>query len=389
MILTINGGSSSIKFSLFTRSLEPKIKGKIDRIGLAGPHLTYTDLPSGKETSSEVAASDLGAAANSFVDWLEKLDGFHEIHAIGHRIVNGMEYDKPVLVDDHFIEKLKEISQYDPDHLPQELLLIQIIRDRHSTIPQIACFDTSFHACLPKIAQLLPLPRRFFEAGIRRYGFHGLSYAYLMHKLPELTGTSVANSRIILAHLGSGSSLAAVKDGKSVDTSMGFTPAGGVMMGTRPGDLDPGAVWAIIQREQLTPQQYNDLINHQSGLLGVSETSSDLRDLLKKEPSDPRAAEAIQLFCYQVKKWIGAFSAVLGGLDLLVFTGGIGENSAVIRSRICQGLEYLGIQLDETRNGNPDTLISADKAAVSTYVLPTDEEWMIASIVAELMNIKK
>jgi acetate kinase len=389
MILTINGGSSSIKFSFFTTALEPKIKGKIDRMGLASPHLTYTEYPSGYETTSDMPASGLEQAANSFADWLEKLHGFHEIQAIGHRIVNGMEYDQPVRVDDHFLARLKELCQYDPDHLPQELLLMQILRHRHPDIPQIACFDTSFHAGLPKVARIFPVPRRFYEAGIRRYGFHGLSYTYLMHKLPDLAGDGVANSRIILAHLGSGASLTAVKDGKSIDTSMGFTPAGGIMMGTRPGDLDPGAVWAMIQKEQLSPQQLNDLINHESGLLGVSETSSDLRDLLKKEPADPRAAEAIQLFCYQVKKWIGAFSAVLGGLDLLVFTGGIGENSAVIRSRICQGLEYLGIRLDENRNGNGEALISMEKTAVKTYVIPTDEEWMIASTVAELMNLKK
>src|SRR5450631_1201920 len=260
MILTINGGSSSIKFSLFTGSLEPKIKGKVDRIGLAGPHLTFTEYPAGKETSSDMAASGLEEAANSFVDWLEKLDGFHEIDAIGHRIVHGMEYDKPVPVDDHFTARMKEVNQYDPDHLPQELLLIQIFRDRHPAIPQIACFDTTFHSSLPKVARILPVPRRFYEAGIRRYGFHGLSYAYLMHKLPDITGSSVTNSRIILAHLGSGASLAAVKDGKSIDTSMGFTPAGGIMMGTRTGDLDPGAAWAMIQKEQLSPQQFNDLI---------------------------------------------------------------------------------------------------------------------------------
>ena len=260
MILTINGGSSSIKFSFFTTALEPKIKGKIDRMGLASPHLTYTEYPSGYETTSDMPASGLEQAANSFADWLEKLHGFHEIQAIGHRIVNGMEYDQPVRVDDHFLARLKELCQYDPDHLPQELLLMQILRHRHPDIPQIACFDTSFHAGLPKVARIFPVPRRFYEAGIRRYGFHGLSYTYLMHKLPDLAGDGVANSRIILAHLGSGASLTAVKDGKSIDTSMGFTPAGGIMMGTRPGDLDPGAVWAMIQKEQLSPQQLNDLI---------------------------------------------------------------------------------------------------------------------------------
>jgi acetate kinase len=389
MILTINGGSSSIKFSLFNESLEEKLKGKIDRIGLTNPQLTVADPSTGQKNNSPVKAVDLKEAAGSLIDWLEKQKAFEQVKAIGHRIVHGMERNKPALIDKDFIAALKSITQYDPDHLPGEIGLIEIFRARHPGLPQVACFDTTFHAGMPRLAQLLPIPRRFDKAGIRRYGFHGLSYSYLMEKLVEITGNKATGDRIILAHLGSGASLAAVKDGKSIDTTMGFTPVGGLMMGTRPGDLDPGAAWFMIQKEKLSAAQFNELINHQSGLLGVSETSSDIQDLLKNEQTDKRAAEAILLFCYHVKKWIGAFTAVLGGLDTLVFSGGIGENSAVIRSRICQGLDYLGIDLEEIRNNNNELLISTDAAGVKTYAIPTDEEWMIAKTVIGLLDLKK
>ena len=385
MILTINGGSSSIKFSLFNESLEEKLKGKIDRIGMGDSLLTYT----GQKNKFPVKAVDLKEATDSLIDWLEKQKIFGQVRAIGHRIVHGMERNKPAIIDAELIAALKDIIQYDPDHLPEEVELIEAFRAHLPGLPQVACFDTAFHAGLPRIAQLLPIPRRFDEAGIRRYGFHGLSYAYLMGKLTEIAGTKAAKGRIILAHLGSGASLAAVKEGKSIDTSMGFTPVGGIMMGSRPGDLDPGTAWFMIQKEKLSAAQFNDLINHQSGLIGVSETSSDIQDLLKNEQTDKRAAEAVGLFCYQVKKWIGAFSAVLGGLDTLVFSGGIGENSAVIRSRICQGLEFLGIDLEETRNNNNERLISPDTATVRTYAIPTDEEWMIAKTVAGLLGFNQ
>ncbi|MDR3711980.1 MAG: acetate/propionate family kinase [Puia sp.] len=387
MILTINGGSSSIKFSLFNEALEPRLKGKIDRIGLGNPQLSYTDFS--EKNNFPVKAVDGKEATQSLIDWLEKRRVFEQVKAIGHRIVHGMDRNEPEILDEEALAALKHIVQYDPDHLPGEIGLIEVFRSRYPAVPQVACFDTNFHAGLPRVAQLLPIPRRFDEAGIRRYGFHGLSYSYLMHKLTEIAGAQTAGGRVILAHLGSGASLAAVKEGKSVDTTMGFTPAGGIMMGTRTGDLDPGAAWYMIQREELSAEKFNDLINHRSGLLGVSETSSDAQDLLKNEKTDIRAAEAIELFCYQVRKAIGAFTAVLGGLDSLVFSGGIGENSATIRSRICRDLGYLGIQTDEGRNQNNDILISSDTEGVKIYAIPTDEEWMIAKIVTGFLNLKK
>jgi acetate kinase len=240
---------------------------------------------------------------------------------------------------------------------------------------------------MPRVATLLPIPRRFDAMGIRRYGFHGLSYAYLIEELARVAGMKAAQGRVILAHLGSGASLAAVWEGKSIDTSMGFTPAGGLTMGTRPGDLDPGVAWYMIRSENLTSNQFNNLINHESGLLGVSETSSDMQDLLARETDDVRAAEAVALFCYQAKKWIGAFAGVLGGLDTLVFAGGIGESCPVVRSRICEGLGFLGIELDEKRNGANESVISPDTSRISVRVIRTNEEWMIATMVCRVLGL--
>jgi acetate kinase len=240
---------------------------------------------------------------------------------------------------------------------------------------------------MPRVAKLLPIPRRFEAKGIRRYGFHGLSYAYLIEELARVAGKKAAQGRVILAHLGSGASLAAVRDGKSIDTSMGFTPAGGLTMGTRPGDLDPGVAWYMIRSENLTPAQFNKLINHESGLLGISEISSDMQDLLARESDDVRAAEAVALFCYQAKKWIAAFAGVLGGLETLVFAGGIGENCPVVRSRICEGLGFFGIELDEKRNVANEDVISTEVSRVAVRVIHTDEELMIARSVSRLLGL--
>ena len=233
--------------------------------------------------------------------------------------------------------------------------------------------------------RLLPIPRRYASQGVQRYGFHGISYAYILTELTRVAGPAAAMGSVIIAHLGSGASLAAVKDGISIDTTMGFTPAGGVVMGTRPGDLDPGVLWYLLEKEGFDAGQLDQFINHQCGLLGVSETSSDMQELLAKESSDSRAAEAVALFCYQIKKAIGAFTAVLGGLDVLVFTGGIGEKSAIIRSRICAGLGYLGIGLDQRANAGDRVALAKEDSRVAVYAIPTDEERMIAQIVNQLV----
>jgi acetate kinase len=300
-----------------------------------------------------------------------------------------MHHTEPELITNELLDELHRITPYDPDHLPDEIELIETFRRRHPKLPQVACFDTAFHSSMPRVAKLLPIPRRFDARGIQRYGFHGLSYTYLMEELSHVKGSNAANGRVILAHLGSGASLAAVRDGKSIDTSMGFTPAGGLTMGTRPGDLDPGVAWYLMQSENLTPKEFSNLINHDSGLLGISETSSDMQDLLAKETTDVRAAEAVALFCYQAKKWIGAFTAALGGLDTLVFSGGIGENSPAVRSRICEGLGFLGIGLEEKRNMANAPVISKENGMVVIRVIHTEEELMIARKVCLILGLER
>jgi acetate kinase len=387
LILTINGGSSSIKFALYQTGelLEKKNYGSVDRIGLPGTNLTFSDSGGKHKDSLILESSDTRSAANFLIDWLEEQVDFSLISGIGHRVVFGLKHTESEPITQELVNELHRISPYDTDHLPAEIELIEAMQQRYPKIPQVACYDTAFHRNMPRVAKLLPIPRRFDAVGIQRYGFHGLSYSYLIEELARVAGTKAAQGRVILAHLGSGASLAAVREGKSIDTSMGFTPAGGLTMGTRPGDLDPGVAWYIMKSENLSPKQFNKLINHDSGLLGISETSSDMRDLLEKENDDVRAAEAVELFCYQTKKWIGSFTAALGGLNTLVFSGGIGENCPVIRTRICEGLEFLGIELEEKRNKSNAPFITKDKGQTAVRVIHTDEEGMIAKMATQIL----
>jgi acetate kinase len=379
-ILTINGGSSSIKFALYEvgEPLQRGLDGKVDRIGLSGTNLTFHDAKGKSPTSRKMAATDHKSAANSLIDWLEAQPDFASVKAVGHRVVHGMQHTAPELVTQELLDELHRIRPYDPEHLPREIELIEAFRQRHPKLPQVACFDTAFHRTMPRVAKLLPIPRRFDAKGIQRYGFHGLSYAYLMEELARLGDPAATSGRVILAHHGNGASLAAVRDGRSIDTSMGFTPTAGLVMSTRSGDLDPGLAPYLARTEKMTTPQFYKMVNHESGLLGVSETSSDMRDLLALEASDVRAAEAVALFCYQAKKWIGSFAAALGGLDTLVFAGGIGENCPAIRARICEGLGFLGIELNETRNAENEAVISTDTGRAAVRVIRTDEELMIA-----------
>jgi acetate kinase len=282
---------------------------------------------------------------------------------------------------------LHHLTSFDPEHLPAEILLTETFCRRFPDLPQVACFDTAFHHDLPRVARLLPIPRRYEAQGVRRYGFHGLSYAFLMEELARQAGIEEARGRVILAHLGNGASLAAVHRGKPVDTSMSFTPAAGVPMSTRSGDLDPGLALYLARTEKMSANQFNEMVNFQSGLLGVSETSSDMRDLLECEAQDVRAAEAVTLFCYQVKKWIGAFAAALGGLDTLVFAGGIGENAPTVRARICDGLGFLGIELEDEWNAANEGIISTAAGRVVVRVIRTDEECMIAKTVLHVLGL--
>ena len=389
-ILTLNGGSSTIRFALFQEG-QPMLKllhGIIDRIGEKDSGFTYNDEKGTQPKSRSMDASNHQSASKFLADWLGHQKEIPPIRAIGHRVVHGLNHIGPERITPELLSELRSIVLYDPDHLPGEIDLIAAFQQHYPNIPQFACFDTAFHSTMPRVAQLLPIPRRFDREGIRRYGFHGLSYAFLMEELARIAGAKAANGRIILMHLGNGASLAAVHKGRSQDTSMGFTPASGLVMGTRTGDLDPGVAWYLLHSEHLTPRNFNQLINHDSGLLGVSEISSDMRDLLEQETDDIRAAEAVALFCYQAKKWIGAFAAVLGGLDTLVFTAGIGEHSPVIRARICAGLGFLGIELDEAQNGENAPVISGKKGPVVVRVMHTDEESMIAKTVNEIYPLQ-
>ena len=388
-ILTINGGSSSIKASFYKSVEYPEqiFSCQIERIGLSNPVLVYTEPQHQKKKSEPVIASNMTEAIDFLLHWLDEKNILENTAAIGHRIVHGMEHTNAELISDLLMDELVKTIPYDPDHMPAEIALINIFRKKFPSLKQIACFDTAFHHSMPRVAKLLAIPRRFDRQGIRRYGFHGLSFSYLLEELDRLGEPAVKNGRIILAHLGNGASLAAIRNGSCTDTSMGFTPTAGVMMGTRPGDLDPGIASIIMNSEGLTPDGYNDLINHACGLLGVSETSSDMKDLLGKESEDIRAAEAIALFCYQVKKWIGSYTAVLGGLDIMVFSGGVGENAPTVRSRICEGLQFMGIELNEEQNQSGAKIISVEKSKVKVYVIPTDEELMIAKMVFRILSI--
>jgi acetate kinase len=380
-ILTINGGSSSIRFALYQvgELLNPGLHGKVDRIGLSGTNLTFNDPARKQQQSRKLAAvTDHKSAASFLIDWLEEQKSFESVRAVGHRVVHGMKHTEPKIVTQDLLDELHRISPNDPDHLPREIELIETFHQRHPKLPQVACFDTAFHQTMPRVAKLLPIPRRFDAKGIQRYGFHRLSYAFLMEELARLGDPAATTGRVILAHLGNGASLAAVRDGKSMDTSMGFTPTAGLVMSTRSGDLDPGLAPYLARTEQMTTKQFYVMVNHESGLLGVSETSSDTHDLLDHETQDVRAAEAVALFCYQAKKWIGSFAAALGGLDTLVFAGGIGENAPLVRTRICEGLDFLGIELNESRNKDTAGVISTNASRATVRVIRTDEELMIA-----------
>lgn len=392
-ILTINGGSSSIKFSLYkiAEPLEKLWYGAIEDIGFSKARFICSHPHSEQKNIISIKASGFTEAGDFLLNWLEKLESFDLIVAVGHRIVHGMKHTEPEIVTSALLNELKNISSYDPDHLPNEIEIIEIFKHRHPLLKQIGCFDTSFHTSMPVVARLLAIPRRYFELGIQRYGFHGLSYSFLMEELQRISGAVKAKGKVILAHLGSGASLAAVKDGMSIDTSMGFSPASGIPMSTRTGDLDPGVAIYLLKTENLSLSAFNHMINHESGLLGVSETSSDMRELMEMEDKNDKAKDAVELFCYQAKKWIGAFAAVLCGLDTLVFSGGIGEHSPEVRSKICDCLLFLGIELDEIKNMNNEAVISTDASKVTVRVISTNEEVMIAKMVNNILSksIKK
>jgi acetate kinase len=380
-ILTVNGGSSSIKFAVFEASQELRriLSGQISGIGSSKGHFSVKGRIEADNFSRGVDVADHTAAVRLLVEWVEIHNGSERLIAIGHRVVHGgSKYWQPQHITGEMVNELRRLSQFDPEHLPEEILLVEAFQHRFPDLSQVACFDTGFHHDMPRVARLLPIPRRYDSAGVRRYGFHGLSCSYLIEELSRLAVSPAEQGRVILAHLGNGASLTAVLRGQSIDTSMSFTPTAGLPMSTRSGDLDPGLIFYLANTEQMTAKQFQHMVNHESGLLGISETSSDVRDLLDRETTDVRAAESIELFCYQTRKWICALAGALEGLDTLVFAGGIGENASEIRKRISRGMEWMGIQLDDQKNRDHAPVISAERAAVKVRVIHTDEESIIA-----------
>ena len=376
-ILTINGGSSSIKFALYAtvKPLKRGLSGTVDRIGLSGTNLKFNEADGKPEVSRKLVASNHKSAANALIDWLEKQIDFKSVTGVGHRVVHGMKHTEPEIVTKKLLAELRRISPNDPDHLPREIELIEVLRQRHPKLRQVACFDTAFHQTMPRVAKLLPIPRRFDAKGIQRYGFHGLSYEYIARALRQ-QAPGLAAGRVVVAHLGNGASLCGMRDGCSQETTMGFTALDGLVMGTRCGTLDAGVVLYMLQQKGLTAHAVEQVLYERSGLLGVSGLSSDMRTLLAS--SDPRAHEAVELFAFRVAQQTAVMAASLGGLDGFVFTGGIGEHAAGVRAMVGERLRWLGVELDAAVNKGGPGRISTQHSRVEVHVITTDEEAMIA-----------
>jgi len=401
-LLTLNTGSSSLKAARYVLGDSERLDfaAQVDRIGQggqggqAGGRLHITDADGNTLLDQAGDFSDHAAALDALLAWLHGRGDDGVIDTVGHRVVHGgAQYREPTAITDDLLAALRGLVAIDPDHLPQAIATIEAVRRAYPDLPQVACFDTAFHARMPAVAQAIALPAAYTdmtgttgtEAGVRRYGFHGLSYEYITNTLRAMDAAAAAG-RVVIAHLGNGASMAAVRDGVGIETTMGFTPTGGLVMGTRTGDLDPGVLIYLLRERGLSVSDLSDLVNKEAGLRGVSGTSGDMRDLLSREASDPRAAAAVALFCYTAKKHLGALVATLGGLDTLVFTGGIGEHAAPVRERICAGLGFLGITIDAGRNAAHAPVISADGAPVTVRVMATDEDLMIARHTFQLIT---
>lgn len=376
-ILSVNCGSSSLKFSLYqTGSLQQEWSGSVNAIGSSESELM---ISSGEQIIEHHKAGfkNLDAAVMAVIRWLKSSRYHAGLSAIGHRLVQGgPKHRKPEKINKELLESLSQFVYLAPNHLPDEIKTIKSFQAAFPGLPQVACFDTAFHQDMPDEAKYYPLPDIYKRQGLIHYGFHGLSYEYIMQQLAA-NDAAVIKQKIIIAHLGNGASMAAVKNGVSVETTMGLTPIGGLVMGSRSGDLDPGVLLFLLKQGQLTPKKLDDLLSKSSGLIAIAGIS-DVQQLLKKESKDPKAKMAITVFCYQARKFIGALAAAMGGLDSLVFTGGIGEHSAVIRERICHELDFLGIQIDKKLNRGSKEDISSASSRVKVLVLKTNEEAMIA-----------
>ena len=378
--LAINAGSSSIKFALYRDApeLSPVFHGSIDGIGGAQACFSVHGEP-GDTLTRRFPIPEQVTAVHVLLDWLGERVAPATLRAIAHRVVHGCaEYTSTTEISDAMLGVLYAGVRSEPQHLPQEIHLIDTLRRRYPAATHIACFDSSFHTHMPAVASTLAIPHRFAAAGIRRFGYHGLACAWMMRELARVGGVAVADSKVVLAQLGGGASITAVQHGVSCDTTMGLTPAGGIPMGKRSGDIDPGFAWHCLRQQQMTPAQFNHMLNHESGLLGVSGRSADLRVLLEHQARDSRCAAAVELFVYQTRKAICAMAGAIDGIDTLVFAGGIGENSAEVRLRICAQLGHLGIIVDPERNSAHQALISSDASRVKVRVMNTDEQWILA-----------
>ena len=378
-ILTMNRGSSTLKSALYEAEEDTKllVSMAVDHAGVADGRLKITDLSGTVLLDSTVDSEEATASLEAMLAWLGEHGLLARLGAVGHRLVQGGPAHKdPHRITPEFLAEIEQLIPLDPDHMPAAIRGIKFVAEKFPDLPQVACFDTAFHSSLPKVARMYALPRYLYDEGILRYGFHGLSYESVMHELRVLEG-ELAKGRVIIAHLGSGASVAAVKDGKSIDTSMGFTPLEGLVMATRSGDVDPGVLLYLFQHKKMSAKEMSTLLNKKSGLLGISGTSADMKVLVDKMEQDARGRDAVDLFCYRAKKYVGAYAAALGGLDLLVFTGGIGEHAPVVRQRICDGLDFLGIRLDPLRNESNEALISPPASRVKVRVVQANEDLMI------------
>ena len=384
LVLTVNGGSSSIKFAAYEPGDPPRraVGGEVERIG--EPGATLSAKGGGPDVDKQpFRAGDHGDAVVRLIGWLrDRLDG-RPIAAIGHRVVHGgLAVHDHAIVTPALLDQLRAAVPLDPSHLPREIGLLESFAKAFPGVPQVACFDTVFFRDLPAVARTLPIPKRYTDAGVRRFGFHGISYTYLMRRLAELDLATAAGGRVILCHLGSGASMAAVLRGRPIDTTMSFTPTAGLVMGTRCGDLDPGFISYLLRTEHPSADQLDGLLNERSGLLGVSGTSADMRDLVARRATDPAAALAVEMFCMSARKYVGALAAEMGGVDMIVFAGGIGEHSPEARAGTCDGLGFLGVELDPAANQTNGPVVS--RGRVTVRVIATDEEVTIASVTARL-----
>jgi acetate kinase len=388
LILTMNRGSATLKSTLYESGARDEVllSLAVDYGAAASAHLKIADASGASLLDSSVKGKDSNAALEAIFAWLDQHEYLSGLQAAGHRLVHGgPRYTEPQRITPKFLSALEKLVPLDPDHLPAAIRGIRFVAKKFPKLAQVACFDTAFHSSLPTIAKMYALPRRFYGEGIRRYGFHGLSYEYIVGELRKMDAKRAAG-RVVIAHLGSGASMVALQDGKSMDTSMGFTPLEGLVMSARSGDVDPGLLLYLLAQKKRSAKQAGALLNKQSGLLGVSGTTGDMRTLLEKAKQDPHAAEAVDLFCYRARKYIGAYAAALGGLDALVFSGGIGERAPAIRANICNGLDFLGIRLDGKQNEANAPLISTNDSRVNVRVIQTNEDLMIVQHVVAVLG---